>query len=341
MLKMTDSLPRAHGPMRVSPTDILAVIPALNEEAHIEECIRSLMAGSPLLRLVPLIVADGGSRDATRDIVQGLTAEFPNLRLIDNPHMFQSAAINLAAETCSLPGTRWLVRCDAHALYPENFIIRVAESLSASGAASVVTAMDAVGEGCFGRANAWIVDTMLGSGGAVHRGGRRSHFVDHGHHAGFDIAWFRRLGGYDPSFSHNEDAEYDLRLAKAGGRIWLDAAIRIRYIPRSSVGRLARQYFSYGKGRARTQQKHRTRLKLRQALPVFVLTACSAGLLAGPFFWPAFILPFGYASLLAGASLAVAVRRRSACGLLAGPAAGTMHMSWACGYIWHILRRAR
>lgn len=334
MLTARDMPARSHGPMTVSPTDILAVIPALNEQDHIEACIRSLMAGSPLLRLVPLVVADGGSTDRTVSIVEGLHREFPNLRVISNPQKFQSAGVNLAAERCVLPGTRWLVRCDAHSVYPENFILRVAESLLSSGAASVVIPMDAEGEGCFGRANAWIVDTLLGSGGAVHRGGRQAGYVDHGHHAGFELSWFNRVGGYDGSFSHNEDAEYDLRLSRSGGRIWLDPRIRIRYVSRRTPARLARQYFSYGRGRARTQAKHGTRLKLRQSLPLLALCGSLGGLAAAPFFWPAIILPCGYASLLAGASIAVAVRRRSPCGLLAGLAAGIMHMSWAAGYLW-------
>ena len=35
------------------------------------------------------------------------------------------------------------------------------------------------------------------------------------------IAAFRAVGGYDESFSHNEDAELDYRLRQAGYRIWM------------------------------------------------------------------------------------------------------------------------
>ncbi|ABI78475.1 putative glycosyl transferase ExoA [Hyphomonas neptunium ATCC 15444] len=321
-------------PLGVDPTSILAVIPALNEARHIETCIRSLMQGSPLLRLVPLTVADGGSTDETQAIVKRLTAEFPNLRLIENPKRLKSAAMNLAAGAHSGPQTRWLVRCDAHSVYPQNFILHVAEALQRTGAASVVIPMDAVGETCFEKGNAWVVDTLLGSGGSAHRGGRKSHYVDHGHHAGFDISWFRKVGGYDETFSHNEDAEYDHRLGAAGGKVWMDADIRIEYVPRGSIRALARQYFNYGKGRARNLRKHNRQLKPRQAVPIFALVGSVGGLLAGISFLPALALPIGYLSILAGASLAIAVQRRSVCGLFAGVAAGTMHMAWAAGFIW-------
>ena len=317
----------------VVPQSILAVIPTLNEERHIETCIRSLMAGDERLRKIPMVIADGGSTDATLSIVQRLTSEFPNLQVIHNPMRLQSAGINRAAEQASGPDTRYLVRCDAHSIYPEGFILSVAETLHSTGAASVVVPMDAVGETCFERANAWIVDTPLGSGGAVHRGGTKSSYVDHGHHAGFDLAMYRQVGGYDETFSHNEDAEYDERLTQAGGKIYFDADIRIRYIPRGSVRRLARQYFNYGKGRARNVRKHGQRLKIRQALPVFALIASISGFILSPVFLPALILPAGYLGVLALASAAVAITKRSTCGLLAGLVTGTMHMSWATGFL--------
>lgn len=318
---------------QVEAPEILAVIPALNEARHIETCIRSLMAGSPRLREVPLTVADGGSSDDTVAIVERLTGEFPNLRVMHNPKRLQSAALNLAAETQSTEATRILVRCDAHSIYPENFILDVAQSLRDAGAQSLVIPMDAVGETCFEKGNAWIVDTPLGSGGAAHRGGKVSGWVDHGHHAGFDLGWYRRIGGYDETFSHNEDAEYDARLGKAGGRVYLDADIRIRYIPRGNVRSLARQYYGYGSGRARNARRHGNPMKLRHLLPVFALLGSAGGLLASLVYLPALILPLGYVAILGLASLGVAFRHRSACGLAAGLVAGTMHMSWAAGFL--------
>jgi succinoglycan biosynthesis protein ExoA len=318
-----------------APASILAVIPTLNEERHIETCIRSLMRGDAQLRSIPLVVADGGSTDKTVEIVEHLKSEFPNLQLIHNPKKLQAAAMNLAVLDASTPVTQYIVRCDAHSIYPADFILSVAKALKATGAASVVIPMDAVGDTCFERANAWIVDTPLGSGGSVHRGGTISGYVDHGHHAGFDIAMYRQIGGYDETFSHNEDAEYDERVAQAGGKIFLDAEIRIRYIPRGSVSRVAKQYFNYGKGRARNVRKHGQRLKIRQALPVFALVGERQRDL-----WRHALLPACHhpARLATSACwpprrLAVAVWKRSPAAFLAGLISGTMHMSWAAGFL--------
>lgn len=327
-------------PALAAGADVIVAIPTLNEAVHIEACVRSLMAGDPRLSKVDMVVADGGSRDATRAIVEKLRVEFPNLRLLDNPRRLQSAAVNAVARSAEM-GRRILVRCDAHAVYPAGFIMQVADALCRGGVASIVVPMDAKGESCFQKANAWIVDTPLGSGGSAHRGGRKSMFVDHGHHAGFDLKAFLGVEGYDETFSHNEDAEFDTRLRAAGGQIYLDAGIRLTYMPRATVSGLARQYFNYGKGRARTLMKHGERPRLRQLIPPATLVACVFGVAVAPFTLWGLVLPGGYLAALTLASLAVAVKQRSLCGLMAGLASATMHMSWSAGLFRQLLRGQR
>jgi succinoglycan biosynthesis protein ExoA len=189
--------------------------------------------------------------------------------------------------------------------------------------------MDAIGSSAVQRASAWV----FASGGALYRGGRQSGYVDHGHHAAFDLGWFRRIGGYDSSFSHNEDAEYDTRLARAGGRIWFEAGARLAYVMRPSLGGLWRQYWSYGRGRARTIAKHRVRPRLRQIVPVTEVVLLALSALVGLVWPPALSWCALYGGLLLLASVVCATRLRSASGLLAGPALAVMHLSWGLGFL--------
>ncbi len=318
--------------VRLSGDELLAVIPALNEAAHIETCIRSLFVADERVSRVRIVVADGGSMDGTPEIVERLALEFPNVVLLRNPKKLQAAAINLAVAVHG-EGREILVRCDAHSIYPANFILDCAESLRSHAVHSIVIPMDAKGDSCFQRANAYIVDTPLGSGGSTHRGGRVSKLVDHGHHAAFLMSSFTEIGGYDETFSHNEDAEYDRRLSAAGGRIFLDADIRISYLPRATPSGLARQYYNYGRGRARNFMKHGDHPRLRQMAPPATLVSCVTGLLLAPFFPLALAAPAGYLALLVVASLVVAIKMKSPCGLLAGVASGIMHFSWSAGFI--------
>ncbi len=320
----------------LDPSQVIVVLPALNESARIEACLRSLMLPSDWMARTTIVVADGGSTDGTPEIVRDLAHEIPNLVLINNPRRLQSAGVNAALEKVAGEQHQVMVRCDVHAIYPPGYVRDVASAVRQRGVASVVTPMDATGDSALRRASAWIVDTPLGSGGAAHRGGRKSGYVDHGHHAGFDLEWFRRIGGYDPSFSHNEDAEYDARLVSGGGRIWLDAEIRLAYIMRPTLSGLWRQYLNYGRGRARTIAKHRMRPRVRQIVPalnvVFLALSGAIG-----FVWPPALLGWSlYLALLTGSSLVCAVRLESAAGLFAGPALATMHLSWGLGFLWQM-----
>lgn len=325
--------PEPTAPAPVEAATVLVVIPALNEAAHIEDCVRSLLGGDPWMRDVAIVVADGGSTDGTPDRVRRLALAHPRLALTHNPRRTQAAGINLVA--LGDARHRYLVRCDAHATYPEGYVRCGVERLAGFGpdVAAVASVMDAGGTGGFARAAAWAIDTRLGSGGAPHRGGCRSGFVAHGHHAAFRLDWFRRVGGYDESFGANEDAELDHRLAIAGGRIWLDAGLRLRYRVRESLVTLTRQYFRYGRGRARMLRRHRLLPRPRQALPVLLFLALVASLALAPLAPWLLLAPAGYLALLALAALRCAGALRSVAGLWAGPALLALHNAWAAGFL--------
>jgi succinoglycan biosynthesis protein ExoA len=311
---------------------VLVAIPTLNEAGSIEELIQRLGEDLPEQVRVTLAVVDGGSTDGTVEAVRRVAASRGGVRLLHNPARIQSAGVNLAVRVAGA-GADVLVRCDAHMRYPRGYIRRLLVALDRTGADSVVVPMDCVGgSNCVQRAVGWVSDTPLGSGGAAHRAGRRSGFVDHGHHAAFRMASFRRCGGYDESFTHNEDAELDCRQRRLGGRIYLDSGIRVGYEPRASLRALARQYFNYGRGRSRTVRRHPGSARARQmALPMHLLV--SLGALAGASWWPDLVLwPLFYVLFLASASLQTCFLHRSPCGLAAGAVAAIMHFSWAAGF---------
>ncbi|ATF20187.1 putative glycosyltransferase (plasmid) [Phaeobacter gallaeciensis] len=318
---------------------ILVVIPTLNEAKAILPCLESLLR-DPLLRdpaRAALVVTDGGSTDGTQDIVRRYAETSPiRVHLLHNPDRLQSSGINhaVAEHGC---GFDLLLRCDAHAIYPADYATALLEAFRlAENAVSVVVAMDSQGTSSFGRAAAWVVDTPLGSGGAAHRGGRASAYVDHGHHALMDLTWFRRVGGYDAAFSHNEDAELDWRLRAAGGRIWLAGDVRLGYVMRSTPAALWRQYQNYGAGRAATLIKHRMRPRLRQMVPVLNLILCAAALAIAPV-WPVALLwPLVYLAAILAVTM-VACVRLGAIGVWSGVALVVMHMGWALGLLRTII----
>ena len=315
---------------------VTVVVPVLNEQRYVGACLTSLLAQGAAWAdgsAFEILVMDGGSTDRTREIVAALQAANPVIRLVHNSKRLQSAAMNLAARIAS-PRATVLLRADAHAVYPPDFLATCVNALMQTGAASVVVPMMTVGEPGFQHAVAAAQNSLLGNGGSAHRRATASHFVDHGHHAAFDRNFFLSIGGYDETFSHNEDAEYDHRVSLAGGRIWMCGDVMLSYYPRRDLWGLARQYFRHGAGRARTLLTHHIRPRLRQLLPLLMLLGSIGGLLLIPVHFAFALIPLGYCLICLAYGAAEALRRRDPWLLAIGPAAMIMHLSWATGFIW-------
>ncbi|ARJ70707.1 succinoglycan biosynthesis protein exoa [Paracoccus contaminans] len=308
---------------------VLIVIPTLNEAAHIADVLDAVLPFADRAD-ARIVVVDGGSADATAAIVRKHAARHPRIALLDNPGRLQAAAVNRAVEAWG-EGHEWLLRLDAHSAYPPDYGDALLAEAAQTGADSVVVSMQAQGEGGLQRLIADAQNSRIGNGGSAHRLAGRGAWVDHGHHALMRMAAFRAVGGYDERFSHNEDAELDHRLRAAGYRIRLTGRTALGYFPRKRLAPLMRQYFNFGRGRARNLAKHGTRPALRQAAVAMLAPALLLTLLVP--LSPVFALPLAVWLLacLAG-GLMIARSTRNPAGVLAGFIAGLMHLAWSAGY---------
>jgi succinoglycan biosynthesis protein ExoA len=316
----------------------LVVIPCLNEASHIEALVAQLLAAAGR-EAVRIVIVDGCSTDGTREIAERLAAADPRVIVLDNVRRIQSVAVNRAVEAHG-DGAEFLIRIDAHASYPDDYCARLLAEQARTGADSVVVSMKARGEGGFQKAAAAAQNSVLGNGGSAHRNPGAGRWVDHGHHALMRTEAFRAVGGYDETFSHNEDAELDVRLGEAGYRIFLMGGEPIAYFPRSSLGSLFRQYLNYGRGRARNFLKHRQRPKLRQLALYGVAPA--VGLLAFAPVWPVLAAPaLGWSLVCLGYGAILGAHDRDVRAGASGVAAMAMHMGWSLGFLGGVFAQAR
>ncbi|MEK6746106.1 MAG: glycosyltransferase family 2 protein [Pseudomonadota bacterium] len=316
----------------------LIVIPCLNEEKNIERLVRQLSYNNKE-QGIKIIIVDGGSTDGTRAVIRSLTEKHGNVLYLHNPKRIQSAGINLAVEKFG-EGCEFIIRVDAHAEYPNDYCRTLIDEAQRTKADSVVVAMETRGITKFQKKVAAASNSKLGNGGSAHRSlGVKGHWVEHGHHALIRVEAFKKIGGYDENFSHNEDAEFDVRLQKIGFKIWLTDKTSIIYHPRNSATALFRQYINYGRGRVRTLLKHRRFPQLRQILPVAVAPAAlltiaaillSSTMLAAPLFlWATLCISYG---------VMIAIKSDYISLLPVGLVAMIMHLAWSLGF-WHGLIR--
>ena len=84
---------------------------------------------------------------------------------------------------------------------------------------------------------------------------------------------FDRIGFFDEELVRNQDDEFNLRLTRAGGKIWQSPRIRSWYQPRGSLLSLFRQYQQYGYWKVRVIQKHQLPASVRHLVPGFFVLA--------------------------------------------------------------------
>jgi succinoglycan biosynthesis protein ExoA len=320
----------------------IIVVPTLNEAHHIGPLLDALLVEAEALD-ARVVVADGGSSDGTTDIVARHALASERVLLLHNHRRIQSAAINLAVETFG-HGADYLIRIDAHGAYPADYCRKLVAEAEERQVGSIVVPMTTVGIAPFQRAVATAQNSAIGTGGSAHRTGKGQGPVDHGHHALMRVDAFVSVGGYDPSFRFNEDAELDHRLRKAGNTIWLTDRTGMTYYPRSTAGGLFRQYFGYGGGRARNILKHRMRPRLRQMAPLAILPVV---LLAALSIWHwAFLVPlaiWGLGCIALGIHAARKHYPQYEMPLLLSPLVGLaamiMHLAWSAGFWVHVARR--
>jgi succinoglycan biosynthesis protein ExoA len=268
---------------------VTLAVPCLNEAHHIEACLDTIFHQEYPADRFEVLVADGGSTDGTREILARAAAREPRLKVIDNPRRVQAAGLN---EILAVARGEVIVRMDVHCEYASSYVRACVDVLERTGADNVGGAQRARAQTRFQKALCAALTSPLGIGGARYRDEKAEGFVDTVFLGAFKRRVFETVGLYDPAAITNEDAELNQRLRAAGGRVYLSRDVVVHYYPRTSLPALAKQYFKYGRGRARTVLKTRQWPGFRPILP-FLMTVGGAALTATtpfhPFTLPAFL----------------------------------------------------
>jgi len=249
------------------------IIPCLNEEKHIGNVIKAIACQTFSLHKMEVLIADGGSTDKTREIIQSKKTEFPELsiKIIDNPKRIIPAALNQAIIASN---GEIIIRMDAHAIPDENYVMFCVENLS-SGVAENIGGLWLIEPGDSG----WIAKSIalaashpFGVGDAKYRYSKKPEFVDTVPFGAFYRKLFDEIGLFDENLLSNEDYEFNMRIKEYGGKIFFDPRIMTKYYARSTISALAKQYWRYGFWKFRMLKKFPKTIRFRQAIPpIFVL----------------------------------------------------------------------
>ncbi|MBQ0929623.1 glycosyltransferase family 2 protein [Ideonella alba] len=265
------------------PGWVSVIVPCRNEARYIDTfCTSALAQQLPAGWQLELLVADGQSDDGTRERLQSLAAADARLRWVDNPGRIVSCGLNAALQQSR---GEVIVRMDVHTEYAPDYIAQCLAVLAETGADNVGGPWHAVpepGAGPMQQAVAAAFQSRWVAGGARSRDLGFDGWVD----TVYLGCWPRRVlaqhGGFDESLVRNQDDEHNLRLTRAGARVWQSSRIRSTYRPRARLAQVFRQYQQYGYWKPFVMRKHGQAAALRQLVPGLFVAALGLALLAWP-----------------------------------------------------------
>jgi len=310
-------------PATTRPPRVSVIVPARNEEEHIEGCVRSIL-DQAVDGGLEVIVADGSSIDRTAVVARAAGA-----RVVRNPDRTTPAGLNAALACCR---GEVVVRFDAHAEMPPGYVAACLRALGHDrGPACVGGWRQVAGRGPWGRATAAALASRFGVGNpriwSAPRADDEPVEVETVALGCWSASQLRAVGGWSDRYLRSQDFELNHRLRRAGGRVVFDPRIWSIYRPRESPAAIVRQYWDYGRFKALLLSEEPSSLRPRQLAPVGLLAAFATAALPG--------MPrtASRGALALYALTLAAVAARSNAGWRTAAVLAAMHVSWGVGFL--------
>ncbi len=237
-------------PARDGLSKVAVIVACRNEELHIRQCLDSLLANDYDHRLMTILVVDGMSTDATRQIVAEYCRQYPCTRMVDNPKKIIPAAINTGIRAAREIGAEVLIRIDAHTVYAPNYISTLVRGLEQFGADNIGGIRETYpGNTLWEQAVAVVWSHPFAAANTGYRtgtGGDRPRPVQEAWCGCFRMGVFDRIGMFNELTLRAEDREINARLRRSGGKIILEPSARCTYFPRTGLADYVRHAFTNG-----------------------------------------------------------------------------------------------
>ncbi len=312
----------------LSAPSVSVILPILNEESDLENCITAILQQDYDGEL-EVILALGPSKDSTDLIAQKIAAKDKRVKLVKNPTGLTAAGLNLAIKASSF---EIICRIDGHAEISKTYIKSAVSIMKETGAVNVGGIMFADSDQGLQRTVAQAMRSKLGVGPSKFHTGGGAGESETVYLGTFKKSAILAAGGFDERFIRAQDWELNHRIRKQGGLIWFDPRLVVTYRPRKTLSKLARQYFQYGRWRRVITRTHSNTSSLRYLAPPFAFVVNLFSLILGIFISPLLLLPLSiYVITLVIGGFMIGIKIADK--LLMPLVLATMHMSWGLGFI--------
>ncbi len=322
----------------MSLPSVSVICPVYNEACFIASCITSILKQDFPKEQMEILLVDGRSTDNTREIVAKFSREYNFIRLLDNPYRTVPHALNVGINAAI---GNVIIRLDAHANYPVNYIsllVRKLTELKADNVGGVCRTLPADNT-TVAHAIAIALSSAFGMGNSYFRiGANKEMQVDTVPFGCFYRSIFDKIGLFDEELTRNQDDEFNARIIRHGGKIYLIPAVVIDYFARSSLKRTTKMYYQYGLFKPLVAKKIGRPATMRQFVPLLFLCGLVLGLIGSCVYsvlwfpYLAVVAIYLLTGLIIGGQSAVRCRKPGL--LLLMPLTFLfIHLSYAWGYV--------
>ncbi len=113
---------------------VSVIIPCRNEEKFINQCLDSLLLQDFPKEKMEILVINGASEDKTAKIIREYSLKYPFIKLLSNQKKFTPFGLNIGIKDSR---GDFIVRMDAHADYPKDYISKCLKYSKEFGADNV------------------------------------------------------------------------------------------------------------------------------------------------------------------------------------------------------------
>lgn len=319
------------------------IVPCYNEQATISQLLEAIYTQTFPRENMEVIIADGLSTDCTRQRIAAFCQNHRDLsvRVVDNAKRVIPAGLNRAIEAAR---GDVIIRLDAHCIPYPDYVARCVSDLRAGLGDNIggVWEIQPGDRSWQARSIAAAAAHPLGVGDARYRVGGQSQAVDTVPFGAFHRSLVDEIGAFNEALLSNEDYEFNVRVRKSGGKVWMNPSIRSKYFARRTIGELANQYWRYGYWKARMLRHYPETFRWRQLAGIFVLSFLVLGILGiwlPPARWLLGLEVGVYTLALLVAGVQEAFRKRDLALSLGVPLAiATMHLAWGAAFLWSWMR---
>ncbi len=264
------------------------VIPCRNEAKYIETCINSLLDNTPQGCEVEILVVDGMSNDGTRQVINKISAQKQNVKLIDNPDIVTPFALNLGVDNAS---GDYVMIASAHSSFAPKYIEILMNAVDRLNADVVGGFMQTAIKNITPKAKAIkeVISCKFGVGNAMFRVGvEKEELVDTVPFGLYKTDLFKEIGGYDNRLIRNHDIELSKRLIAAGKKIYLIPDALCTYYARETFGAIAQNNYRNGLWNILTVKitNNFSSLSLRHFIPLIFLLSLILPSAFAALWWP-------------------------------------------------------